>query len=93
METGCTSTLGFFHELSEARRAVIGNMGDTYETSYDYAVIEEMRLGFTQTVQIVGFQIQLKKDEQEAVILFKDSCFFFVSAVLKEPSAILSGHY
>lgn len=68
LETGCISTVGFFHELAEAQRAVIDNMCDINETVYDYAIIEEMPVGFyPYSTNSWFYKYNYKKDEYEAI--------------------------
>ncbi len=68
LDLGCTSTVGYFHDLTEAQRAVMGNMGDINETCYDYAVIEEMPVGFYQhSINSWFYKFNYDKDEYEAM--------------------------
>ena len=80
LETGCTSTAGYYNKLSEAQRAVMNNMGDINETVYDYAVIEEIPPGFYQhsiNSWFYKFDYDKKVYEEIDKPSFVHECFVF----------------
>lgn len=42
LKIGSSRTVGFRHDLEIAKETVTTNMGDIWEYSYDYAIIEEV---------------------------------------------------
>ena len=72
---GDFETIGFFHDYEDARLVVENNMGDIYDCSYKYAVIEKIYQGLyphttpNEEGSRMFYKYNRDKDKYESIIV------------------------